>query len=170
MSSILTIPDCSASDLIALAHAKKRFSRRSNLVNFEGKGWWDFYQYRVGEDRDRMSLEVRGQRFKTLRWKPDRNVTSAEVREHFKALHADGNVAAFIVWVMEKKHVPGGEYISIPSDDRLLLRLDDGTLCAPAYERVRFGRRLTRELNFIRVDLEWPRDTYFLAFRELKSV
>ncbi|MFA6161095.1 MAG: hypothetical protein WCT54_05975 [Patescibacteria group bacterium] len=157
-ADVVTVPDLSPAELVAWAHKKVDFTH----VNPNLKAW-DFNQYRVPEGQTPRYLEVRGKRYEMLTWRPGERVTTQQVRDHFAALKADGNTAAFIAWIAEKN--PVGWCTSIPSDDALFFRDGDGDLCV-----LYFGRDVAdRGLNLDDVGHDWNAGWVFVAFREICS-
>lgn len=141
----ITIPNPTSKELLA------KFKKDVNptYVNSDYKNW-DF------------AREV-GKTFEVLTWKPGKEVSSQEVRDHFKDLEADGNVPVFIAWITETK--PAGYHVSIPSGDDLLYRDSDDHLYAPYFRCGGFDRGLG--LSYVEDD--WRGGCVFVAFRQIKN-
>lgn len=141
---LVTVPDLTPANLVAQVHDTL------TLTDFnESYASWDFIR------------DERGKTYEVLVWKPGRVVTSDEVRKHFAALGADGNTAAFLVWIV--KNDPKGWFVSIPSQDARLFQ-QAADFAAPGYYRGAGDRML----GFKFVDTEFHEDYCFIAFREVK--
>jgi len=154
---IITVPVLYPSVLVTRAYHRIDPTYLSN--DFTN---WDFTQHRVEEGQSARTIKVHGKRYEVLTWQPGEGRSTEQVREHFKALNADGNTAAFIAWVMET--MPSGYHISIPCDDTLLWREPvSGGLCAPFF----FHDIANRMLCLGGVYGGWHDRSVFVAFREL---
>jgi hypothetical protein len=142
---LIEVPDLSASELTALAKKQLDVDRGDDALDK-----WDFIR------------DESGKTYEVLVWKSDCEVTTEEVREHFKAEGADGNTAAFIAWVVKNR--PKGKFTSIPLDDFRLFQRVAG-LCAL---RFRWDKRRYFTFGF-NVSYPWPVGWSFVAFREIPT-
>ncbi|MDD5438092.1 MAG: hypothetical protein PHC70_03025 [Patescibacteria group bacterium] len=157
-TDIIVVPDLPTVELLAQAEKRARLTH----LNPDLKTW-NFCEYRVEKGEPARILEVRGKKYEVLLWRSGYYVVTENVRDHFRALGADGNTAAFIAWISEAE-LSGGIYASIPSDDALLFRFPDGYLCAPTFSCDGADRRL-----YLRcVGHVWLYDCAFVAFREIQ--
>jgi hypothetical protein len=155
--SVVYVPICSPAQLIARTNTDIRFTHLDH--DFKT---WNFYQFRDRAGQVTGRLEVQGQWFEVLIWTAKEFVGVKEVREHFKALGADGNTGAFIAWIRATN--PGqGSYTSIPSDDALLLRDRAGYLGVPTCYWV--GCEHNLKVHY--VVGKWGPSSSFVGFRKL---
>lgn len=145
-SRIIEVPDLSAAELIA--RAKCDFESMHLDANLAS---WDFIQ------------DERGKKYEVMEWYPQSITFSSEVLSFFKSYGFDGNTAAFIAWIIERK--PKGYYVSIPAnEDRLFRGQSNARLDAPA-STTDGGPRL----YLCSVRLEWSNWWSFVAFRQITS-
>lgn len=147
----VTVPKVSDEELIAAAESDIKLTYLNPAYRSEGN------KIIQGEG---------GKTYEVATWKPGRNVSSAEVRKHFRDLDLAnpylGNPAAFVAWITEKQ--PEGWHVSIPEESRLL-RHAGGSLCAPGFDRGSAGRSLLLD----DVASDWDVDFVFVAFREVSA-
>lgn len=141
---LVTVPDCSTAELIALARKKLKL----NYVDPDYANY-DFF---------RRSRSVAGRSYRVFVWSPDRAVTNREVRARFRTVHADGNPAAFIAWIMEED--PEGRHASLPSGSFLYRDPDSWLVRVP-----HFVKDNRRELGLYGIGRMWFAQWSFAAFR-----
>ena len=148
--NIILVHDLPANELIALAKT------RCNLTYIDP----DYEKWDMFQGLDGKVISGRSKTFKSLVWKPGREVSSNEVREYFKAKGFAGHAAAFTAWVMENK--PAGYHASIP-DDNGCWRDSGRLLYAPDSIFGDGSRRLDHDW----VAHGWVDSWCFVGFREL---
>jgi len=139
--SIITVPDLPAREQVR--RACERF--REVAEEYED---WPFL--------DAMS---RGASFKTRIERFDRTVQTKEVHRSFLRKGFDGNVAAFIRWIIEAN--VRGWYACIPTKPDWLWRRGNGVLCAPCL--------LGDELIVTNINAPWSPSWIFVGFRRIRS-
>lgn len=138
--SIVTVPDMSSADLIR--HATQTLQGVSIDWEFES---WDFLK---DEDRG-MSFEVRTHAF-------GRRVWTAEVCKHFLRGGYEGNTAAFIAYVIDRR--PRGWITSLSVKmSRLYRDRSEHTFKAPCFKGV--------DLFLASVNDHWSSEWTFASFR-----
>lgn len=146
----ITVPDLPAAELIALVERSFQEARIPlDYVNPE-LATWDFL------------LNERSKTFQVFMRTFDRQWTAEDARMWQQSLGADGNVAAYLTWVMTKK--PTGISVSIPNDDARLYNLlnrSKSTPCVLGFEHVS-GDRI---LGFDSFECRWSSRSYLVAFR-----
>lgn len=146
----VTVPDLPAAELIALVQRSfKEAGIPFTYFNPDLEAW-DFL------------LDERGKTFQVLMYNFGRNWETHEARAWQKSVGADGNVAAFIAWVIAKK--PMGWFVSIPNDDARLWRHPvRGFLCAPRFYR----DDDYRDFHLRDVQGQWGGGSSAVAFRAI---
>lgn len=145
---IVVVPDMCAVEITALARQRRQFAD----VDPDYQEW----DYFVGPGGQPIS--GRGGRFEVFMWDPVPEVSSEEVRAHFKAKKAYGNVAAFTAWIAQNSLA--GCYASIPEEG---IYSRNG-YCVPVSARTEKQSRLTRRW----LGGGWRKGgCIFVAFREL---
>jgi len=139
-SRIVRVPDLSAKELARLAASSFR-----NVAD-------EFEDWKFLDDKERgASYEVRTMRFEPM-------IQTAGVCRHFLEQGFDGNVAAFIEWVIEER--PTGWFASLPSMPGRLWRNDfDPILRAPCF--------LGGDLFVTNINDHWSPFWTFVAFRKV---
>ena len=145
------VPDVEATELTAIA--KQELDLTYITPDSEP---WDYYQGNDGKP-----ISGRGKVFEVMTWKPGRDVSSDEVREHFEKEGFYGHAGAFTQW--RRTCGLSGYHASIP-DNNGCWRRSDGRLHAPCSY---FGSG-ERSLNQGWVDYPWRGGFWsFVAFREV---
>lgn len=151
---LITVPSVSAIELVEQVKAKLR----TTLCD-EGLVTWDFVR------------DERGKTYEALTWAPGRFVSYDEVRMHFDEFEAEGNTAAFMSWVMERR--PEGWWASVPSDDSRLFRAHDGLEVATflrddVHRRLQLTDLSEQARKFFEESNDDEGTPWFVAFREVK--
>jgi len=156
VSGTLLVPDVPAPELVQRALTAHDLNRRAGSVLAE----WDFLK-----DSNGRAIHARGRRFEVRFYAPwPECVNTKMVREYFRPQGFNGNVAAFVALVAEKKLC--GSFATIPHDDAERYRPEpDRPLYAVCFER---GRGYCG-FSVYDATLGWPEETIFVAFREKPS-
>lgn len=146
----ITVPDLPAAELIALAqHSLEEAGIPFTYFNPDLRAW-------------NFLLDERGKTFQVFTHCFGRDWEAHEARTWQRSVGADGNVAAFIAWVIAKK--PMGWFVSIPNDDARLWRHPVyGGLFAPSFDRYDGSRHFG--LGDVRG--EWSGVRSVVAFRAI---
>ncbi|QQR60352.1 hypothetical protein IPH19_02960 [Candidatus Uhrbacteria bacterium] len=131
-----------------MAKFESRF-RRISLHRFHTFEW-DFMRGEVGRS------------YEAIEWGTDQVTTTEEARKHFKGLSVDGNVPAYLCWIMEND--PEGHSSTIPFEDSRLFRWSDGRLDYPFFSR----QGQDRELRGAWIEDRRVAGHRCMAFREIK--
>ncbi len=148
------VPDIDAAALVAFARCKMTYIE-----------WYDRWNFFIGLDKKPIS--GRGKTFETLIWRPNRNISSEEVRKYFAARGFDGHTAAFIAWAA--CHNPEGIYVTIP-EENACRRDVSGNLRVPVFSSNDRQRVLSKDLlngGYILGNPDWLPQYCFVGFREL---
>lgn len=143
--NIVTVPDMSAADLVALAKQNLALTHLD-----EDLPRWDFIQ------------DERGKRYEVLIWSPGRDVVATDTRAYFSERKFNGNTAAFIAWVVARN--PEGYWASTPDEAARLWRDPRSRrLCALRF--IRDGADSWLNIDF--VGNGWGSHWSLVAFREI---
>lgn len=145
--------------LPAVEIIKQRFLRPPSVEEWNGHHHrfrvWDYF---LGLDGARYDHE-RGQCYAPLIYRPDAQVSSAEVRRYFRERGFSGNVAAHLEWT--HLHQPMGYHATIPDNNRLL-QVEEH-LYAPYFYRPYETKKGEILLN--RIEDGWGKGCSFVGYR-----
>jgi len=142
--SFVDVSNLSASSLVT----KATMELKTTLCSRELQNW-DFVR------------DERGKTYEVMTHSFGRDVSTDEVRNHFRALGFAGNTAAFVAWVT--KHKPDGYHASILDFGRLWRTADNTNLSTPFFKRN--GDFL--DLGLCSIEHKWGWGWIFVAFREV---
>ncbi len=149
---IVRVPDLSWDGLVASA-ARKLGRARVHPLLLKG----DLYR---GE---------RGRTYEALVWKPETVIHGAEIRALFKDLGFQGNLAAFVAWVMSSDIAASCERCITITDDQShfsLRGIDDLSPCLlRGYRGSGYGCTLTLSRVLKPMHTHWT----FVAFRDVEA-
>lgn len=145
----ITVPNLSAIKLL------RRAQKELGLPQIEYHlSRWDFFHAEQGQ-----TLEVL-----IYRQPAHSKISTSWIQVYFAEEGFDGNIPAFLTWLIETK--PTGYHVSIPSvEEHLLLHPKTRRLSTLHYYPFQLQQRLSLRI----VQKNWLGDWYFVAFRRFDS-